>query len=156
MSSEPFSQACFVHWGDCDPAGVVYTPRVFEYFMRTMEAWYVAYLGYNFFEMRVERGTGSPTVRTECDYLTVLRAGQEFSLRLRIEKVGAASVEFVGDGLGADGTHYFRIRHTCCAIDEDDFKPKRYPEDLRQRMIDYQRDCGDQNGIEMITKGRKK
>ncbi len=116
MSSEVFSQACVVHWGDCDPAGVVYTPRVFDYFMRALEAWYVAYLGYNFFEMREERDTGNPTVRTECSYLTVLRAGQKFDLHLRIEDVGAASVKFIGDAMGADGTHYFRIRHTSCAI----------------------------------------
>lgn len=143
MSLEPYSHECVVHWGDCDPAGVVYTPRVFDYFMQALEAWYVAYLGYNFFEMRTERNTGNPTVRTECDYLTVLRAGQEFTLELRIEKVGGASIKFIGDALGADGTHYFRIKHTSCAIECDDFAPKRLPEDMRQRLLDYQRDCGD-------------
>ena len=156
MSSEPFSHPCFVNWGDCDPAGAIFTPRVFDFFLRALEAWYVAHLGYNFFEMRTAFNTGSPTVRTQCDFLTVLRAGQEFSMQLRIAKVGAASVEFIGDGVGEDGTHYFRIRHTVCAIEEDNFVPKRYPEELRQRMLAYQRDCGDDKGIAIEKRGKRK
>ena len=37
MCAKPFSKERFVRWGECDPAGVIYTPRVFEYALDTLE-----------------------------------------------------------------------------------------------------------------------
>ncbi len=34
----PFAVTRTVKWGDCDPAGIIYTPRVLDYAMEILEA----------------------------------------------------------------------------------------------------------------------
>ena len=88
---------------------------------------------------------GSKTARPEVWGASTIKE-QQYSPVNRyfcIFSVSSKIIKFIGDAMGADGTHYFRIRHTSCAIECDDFVPKRLPEDMRQRMLDYQRDCGD-------------
>ena len=41
----PFTVTRTVKWGDCDPAGIIYTPRVLDYAMEIVEAWYREVLG---------------------------------------------------------------------------------------------------------------
>ncbi len=36
-SGKPFSIKRMVRWGDCDPAGIVYSPRVFDNAVETVE-----------------------------------------------------------------------------------------------------------------------
>mgnify|MGYP002830653307 CR=1 FL=1 len=152
MKPAPFSFDCFVNWGDCDPAGVIFTPRVFDFFMRALEAWYVEFLGHDFFAMQNAWGFGSPTVRTGCEYLKVLRAGQAFRLELRVKEVGAASIRFIGEALDGTEAPCFRIDHTVCSIEPGTFQPKRFPPEVRRRIVDYQTSCGDggnpENGVE--------
>ncbi len=38
--AHPFTVTRTVRWGDCDPAGIIYTPRVLDYAMEILEAWY--------------------------------------------------------------------------------------------------------------------
>ncbi len=35
----PFTVTRTVKRGDCDPAGIIYTPRVLDYAMEALEAW---------------------------------------------------------------------------------------------------------------------
>ncbi len=41
----PFTVTRTVKWGDCDPAGIIYTPRVLDYAMEILEAWYREVVG---------------------------------------------------------------------------------------------------------------
>ena len=36
--TRPFTVMRTVRWGDCDPAGIIYTPRVLDYAMEILEA----------------------------------------------------------------------------------------------------------------------
>ena len=57
----PFSVRRTVIWGDCDPAGIVYTPRVLDYAMEILEAWYREVLGVSWLKLNREMGMGAPT-----------------------------------------------------------------------------------------------
>ncbi|MDH3966294.1 MAG: acyl-CoA thioesterase, partial [Rhodospirillales bacterium] len=58
-----------VKWGDCDPAGIIYTPRVLDYAMETLEAWNREVLGVPWMKLNWEMSMGWPTVRAELDFL---------------------------------------------------------------------------------------
>ena len=64
----PFLYRHVVKWGECDPAGIIYTPRVIDFVLEAIEAWYQAVLGISWTELRNDRNTGVPMVRAECDF----------------------------------------------------------------------------------------
>ena len=49
-----------VSWGDCDPAGIIYTPRVLDYAMETLEAWNREVLGIPWIKLNREMSMGMP------------------------------------------------------------------------------------------------
>ena len=60
MSPRVFTQTRVIKWGECDPAGIVYTPRILDYAMETVEAWYRDVLGVPWVKLNAELHLGSP------------------------------------------------------------------------------------------------
>lgn len=127
-----------VAWGDCDPAGILYTPRVFDYCNETLEGWYRDVLGSPWIEM-VKAGTGSPMVHVECDFVRPMAPDLELAVSVRIERLGSASITFLIDGLGPDGDPYFRAKYVVCLTDFTAAKPIPIPAHLRERAEAYYR-----------------
>jgi acyl-CoA thioesterase FadM len=102
-------------FGDCDPAGVVYTPR-FSYF--ATEAIYVA----------LDKWLGAPGLRTLMgfDVLPPVRAmsfellapvtwDDELNIKISVAKLGVHSFTFLIEGFISNGTLSFvaNITHVC-------------------------------------------
>jgi len=65
-----------IHWGDCDPAGIVFNPRFFEIFDASTALIFEAALGINKREMLAKfDAAGIPLVKTEAEFLKPLRYG---------------------------------------------------------------------------------
>jgi 4-hydroxybenzoyl-CoA thioesterase len=127
-----------VAWGDCDPAGILYTPRVFDYCNETLEGWFRDVLGLPWMEM-IKSGTGSPMVHVECDFLRPMAPDVELAVSIRIERLGSASITFLIDGLGGDGDAHFRAKYIICLTDFKAAKPVPIPAHLRERAEAYER-----------------
>lgn len=127
-----------VAWGDCDPAGILYTPRVFDYCNETLESWFRDVLGSPWIEM-VKLGTGSPMVRVECDFLRAMPPDLELDITVRIERLGGASISFLMEGTGPDDAAHFRARYVVCITDFRIGKPIPIPAHLRERAEAYER-----------------
>lgn len=127
-----------VAWGDCDPAGILYTPRVFDYCNETLEGWYRDVLGAPWMEM-VKAGTGSPMVHVECDFLRPMPPDLELTVSVRIERLGSASITFLLDGLGPDGEAHFRARYVVCITDFAAARSIAIPAPLRERAEAYEK-----------------
>lgn len=139
----PFTYRRRVLWGDCDPANVIYTPRAFDYLMEALDAWSVEVIGLSWDAYHDVLKLGTPTVHTECDYVSVLRAGDRVALEVRVERLGRSSLTFSVAMRGEDGREYMRFKHVSCFITLDDFKAAPVPEDLRAKIAAYQAACGD-------------
>ena len=48
----PFTTRRRILWGDSDPAGIVYTPRVFHYALETIEEWLIEMFGHTSMTLR--------------------------------------------------------------------------------------------------------
>ena len=50
-----------VRWGDCDPAGIIYTPKAIDYALETIENWLIEEIGISWMDMR-NKGKGLASV----------------------------------------------------------------------------------------------
>lgn len=136
----PFRHALTVRFGECDPAGVVYYPRYFDWFHRAMEAWFGEGLGHPYHE--VLRGLGFPSVHAEADYKAPCRMGEEVVVELSVAKLGRASTTLALAVRGPDGGLRATGRVVIVVIQMDPggdqhFKLRPLPGALRQAMSRY-------------------
>ena len=82
-----------IRFGDCDPAGVVYFPRFFDWFHQAMETWFDESLEYAYASF-IHQGWGLPTVHTEADYKAPCGFGERVTVELRVPKLGGSSITF--------------------------------------------------------------
>lgn len=130
-----------VSWGDCDPAGILYTPRVFDFCTEAIERWYAGPMGADWPTMNRRDNMGSPTVHAECDYLAPMPPGLELSVRVLVAKVGTSSINFEIEGVAADGAVHFRARYVACITDFAQSRAVPIPEPLRSRIVAYGNAC---------------
>ena len=141
-STKPFSIKRMVRWGDCDPAGIIYSPRVFDYAIEAVEAWNREVLGVSWTKLIGEMGMGAPMVRAECDYLHPPKPDQELEIDVRIERLGRSSLTYLVRGF--DGNRdYFRVQLVSCFVARPEFKSTEIPPPLRQRIAASRDACGD-------------
>jgi 4-hydroxybenzoyl-CoA thioesterase len=93
--------ACEVHWGDCDPAGIIFYPTYF----RWMDAATWAFMksaGYTPQRMREEH-LAMPLVAADCQFLAPAKQGDRCEVRSRIARFGGKSFVVAHDIVRQDG-----------------------------------------------------
>ncbi len=138
----PYVVERVVKWGECDPAGIIYTPRAFDYATEAVEGWYRDVGGLDWQGMG-QRNFGAPTVHAECDFLRPLRPNEKVRVVLGIERIGEASLTFRIDCLGGDGEPSLKVTMVSCFTDfaGGEARPMPIPPDIRARARIY-RDAG--------------
>ena len=142
---QPLRLTQTVSWGHCDPAGIIYTPRVLDYAMETLEVWNKEILGVTWVKLNWELSMGFPTVRVELDFLTPPSVDNDIILELDIIEVGRSSLTTMVTGHDDRGKDYFRVKLVSCLISQPEFKAKELPPEFRQRILAYQAACRDNN-----------
>ncbi len=137
----PFTVTRTVKWGDCDPAGIIYTPRVLDYAMEILEAWYREVVGVPWLVLNRDMGLGAPTVRAELDFFDAPYPDQDMVIRLVVEDLGRSSITFLVSGRDGVDKEFFRAKLISCFISRPAFKSTTIPEDIRERILAYQRAC---------------
>ena len=101
---------CEVHWGDCDPAGIIFYPTYF----RWMDAasWdFMRQVGFDPKRMKREHRS-MPLVSADCQFLLPAVQGDRCEVRSRIARFGGKSFVVAHEVLRADGTALARGRET--------------------------------------------
>ncbi|WP_416223136.1 thioesterase family protein, partial [Tianweitania sp.] len=57
-----------IRFGQCDPAGIVYTPQFFDIFNVVIEEWYAQALGLDYYEIIGQRRIGLGYVSAHSDF----------------------------------------------------------------------------------------
>ena len=139
----PINKIHRVPWGDCDPAGIIYTPRVLDYAIETFEVWNRDVLGTSWMKLNHELSMGFPTVRTEIDFLNAPVCDDVIVLELNVDKLGASSLTSIVTGHNGDGKIYFHVKIISCLVDMPQMTSKQIPDEFRQRILAYQAACRD-------------
>jgi YbgC/YbaW family acyl-CoA thioester hydrolase len=93
--------SCEVHWGDCDPAGIIFYPTYFRWMDAATWA-FVGSVGYGPKRMREEH-LAMPLVSADCKFLAPATHGDRCEVRSRIGRFGNASFVVAHDIVRADG-----------------------------------------------------
>lgn len=93
--------SCQVHWGDCDPAGIIFYPTYFRWM--DAAAWaLLESVGYDARRMRAER-LAMPLVSAECRFVAPAEQGDRCEVRSRIARFGGKSFVVAHEVVRADG-----------------------------------------------------
>ena len=133
----PFIQSRIVRWGDCDPAGIIYTPRILDYAIETVETCLREVMGASWNVMREQHNIGGPTVHFECDIRKPLAPDMAVDLVLTLEKLGRSSMTSRIVCVDAEGVKYFRVLLVNCFVTGDsptDIRALPISETWRERL----------------------
>ena len=127
-----------VRFGDCDPAGIVYFPRFFDFFHQAMETWFPAELGFGYDEFVRDRKLGFPAVHSEADFKRPCRFGERIEIHQRVTRLGRTSIHFAYEVHGDDGLRATG-RSVCVVMNLDERSPGHgsaveMPAELRARI----------------------
>jgi len=132
-----FIQSRIVCWGDCDPAGIIYTPRILDYAIETVETCLREVMGASWNVMREQHNIGGPTVHFECDIRKPLAPDMAVDLVLTLEKLGRSSMTSRIVCVDAEGVEYFRVLLVNCFVTGDsptDIRALPISETWRERL----------------------
>jgi len=99
-----------IEWGDCDPFGIVFFPRYFEYFDACTNALFHHALGFPKAEMlRRFQVAGIPLVQASCNFFVPSSTGDVLTVESCVTKWGTSSFTvghklFRGETLAVEGT----------------------------------------------------
>ena len=109
MSGFVYRRRFAIEWGHCDPAGIVFNSRFFEFFDRSAWLMFEAALGVPPHELsKVYDIVGIPLVGSEAKFLYPCSFGDIVDLESRVSEIRRSSFEvahkiFVGDTLAVEG-----------------------------------------------------
>jgi len=98
-----------IEWGDCDPFGIVFFPRYFEYFDACTNALFHRALGYPKAEMlRRFRIAGIPLVEPSCNFKVPSSYGDIVTVESYVARWGTSSFSlshnlYRGESLAVEG-----------------------------------------------------
>jgi 4-hydroxybenzoyl-CoA thioesterase len=93
---------CQVHWGDCDPAGIIFYPTYFRWMDAATWAFMEA-VGYPPQRIRAEH-LAMPLVSAECEFLAPAVHGDRCEVRSRIARFGVKSFVVAHEITRSDAT----------------------------------------------------
>jgi 4-hydroxybenzoyl-CoA thioesterase len=134
--SKVFSREYPILFSHCDPAGIVYYPRLFDLLHTAMEDWFTYGLEERFADLLMKKQLGTPTVSTKADFLSPARFGDMLRIEIRVARLGRSAIDmryaaFVGE------REVLRADHTICIFSRETHRALPIPDDLRARMEAY-------------------
>jgi len=127
-----------IRFGQCDPAGIVYTPNFFDIFNVAIEEWYERALGIDYYELIGTRRIGLGYVSAHSDFFSPCMMGSTLSVMVRVEHVGNSSFILVLHAFQG-GAEALRGRFTVVTTDLTKHRPIPIPSDLRDALVVYRR-----------------
>ena len=128
-----------VRWGDCDPAGIIYTPKAIDYALETIENWLIEEIGISWMDMRT-KGKGLASVKFDCVYLAPLKAETYICISLSVKNLGESSIDLCIEGVDAHSNlKYFNVNLRGVYIENNNGKLNsiKIENELRNRFSDF-------------------
>ena len=130
-----------VKWGDCDPAGVVYTVTFAEYVVSAAELFYGS-----LFETTPQRakdlyGFGTPSRALTFDFRSSLRPDDEFDMSVTVDDIRTHTYVLGVDARTIDGVEVFRAALTPVCVARGERRAIAIPPVFRTALERYRADC---------------
>jgi 4-hydroxybenzoyl-CoA thioesterase len=89
---EEFLTRHLVRFGDVDPAGIAYFPRIHDFLHQAFENLWEEYIGVRYYHLIQQQHVAFPMVRSEVDFLHPLRFGDRPVVRVTCFHLGRSSL----------------------------------------------------------------
>jgi 4-hydroxybenzoyl-CoA thioesterase len=120
----------------CDPAGIMFYPRCFEFVNQTVELWFRDALGCGFAELHKERGIGIPAVHIETDFVKPAYLGETLEMELTLTELRRSAFSVVVRAkVGGELKFRADTEHAFASLKP--IKAVPIPDDLRGWMQPY-------------------
>ena len=136
ISREPVIVRRRVHWGECDPAQVVYTPRFADYGASAVHWFWRVVLPDGGSELATA-GLITPVKHMAFTFQHVLRPNDVFDMTVRIGAIRTRTLDILVDATGSDGSERFSARFTPILVSDRDFESRPIPSATRQVLEAY-------------------
>ncbi|MEX1024216.1 MAG: thioesterase family protein [Planctomycetota bacterium] len=133
MTQKSFLTQQKVRFGDVDPAGIVYYPKVFDLIHEAFEDLWDVHVGKRYYHLIGEERLGFPLVNSQVDFVSPMRFGDRPVVRITCFHVGRSSLGLryvfeVDDRVCVDA------RMTVCCIQLDELRAVPIPDAYRARF----------------------
>ena len=129
-----------VRFGDVDPAGIVYFPKIYDYIHEAFEDLWEVHVGARYYQLLLEDRVGFPLVSSQVDFKRPLRFGDRPIVRVTCTKLGRSSIGLhyrfvIGDDVHVDA------RMTVVCVNLDGMQPISMPDRFRTRFQEIMEDA---------------
>ncbi len=132
--SKPFLVHRRVRFGDCDPGGVIYTPRLSYFVVEAILDFVSHRLGGPAEKRLMDLGIFPPARSFTLEFLSPLEWDAEIEMQVRVAEMRTHAIKFVVDGYLESGEKTFAAELTQVCVDVDDRKPVPIPNILRAAL----------------------
>lgn len=133
LTTNPFVVRREVRWGDCDPAGVVYTGRFPEYVLGAV-ALYTEHLGEGR-RLGDAHGVGTPCRGMSFDFIGTLWPGDVILITCQVAALRARSFDIHVDARRPDGSAVFSAVFSPICVRQDERVGTPIPASLRTALL---------------------
>jgi len=128
-----------IRWGDCDPAGIVFYPRYFEYFDAATAGLFAGALGRRKSDWTERYGVvGIPMVDTRARFILPSRHGDRVEIETEIVEIRRSSFDVLHrltkDGKLAVEGFETRVWTGRDPVDETRIRSVEIPEEVRRKL----------------------
>ena len=141
LSERPLVIRRRVKWGDCDPAGVVYTPTFSEYVISAAELFYGALFGTTPQRAKHEQGFGTPSRALAFDFRRSLRPDDEFDMTVSVAGIHSRTYVLDVTARTLEGEVIFVATLTPVCVARDERRSIEIPAAFRQALEGYESAC---------------
>lgn len=137
LSSAPVVVRRKARWGECDPAGVVYTPRFADYAISAFEYFIAELVGYPAQQAMIDEGFGLPMKAMSSEFHFSIWPDQYFDMTVRVGSMRTRTFDLVVTAQSLEHRPLFTtvLSPICIAPDKRASIP--IPVRFRQRLESY-------------------
>ena len=142
VSTHPFTVRRRIRWGDCDPAGVVYTGRFVEYLLGAVDLFSRHAFGGPRSAFVNGLGVDTPCKGLSLDFHVALAPDDTVDILMEVARIGEHSWDLEATARLPDGRVAFRGRFSPICIHLEPRRKAPIPAALRARLERHAREGG--------------
>lgn len=125
-------------WGECDPAGVVYTPRFCDYVVEALHVFLEQLLGTPLQTRMAEIDLGTPAKAMQFVFHNSLWPDQDFDIQVFVKDIRVRSFDLAMEARDLEGGRLFFALFSVVCVHHAIRKSRAIPGLLRERLEAYQ------------------
>lgn len=137
LPATAWSRTVTIHFGQCDPAGIVYTPNFFDIFNTVIEDWFSEHLGIDYHGIIRDRRIGMGYAQAGSNFFIPVKMSEKLDIFVIVKRLGNASYTLNLHAMKA-GKEAVRGEFVAVTTSLETHRPVPIPDDLKGALQRYE------------------